>query len=223
MHKHDNTRFETYRAYDSEGVLLYVGKSASAVARLGKHAYESGWYGEVTRLEIDRHDTYEAATRHEKRLIKDLQPRWNVVYSDDKTVRRNARTRRTESKGTTTAGYSVLHASAATSEMLTDGQARVLQYVLAVDAECGEIDKTQIEIAEAMKISPRAVYKAFSQFRQIGMIEKGRKKHGVQYYKVARAYAVKGKRELHGTAELKKTTLEKAKRHGLTVVTGGKS
>lgn len=43
---------DLYRAFDEQGVLLYVGISLSAIMRLSAHRRSSGWYGRCARLEI---------------------------------------------------------------------------------------------------------------------------------------------------------------------------
>jgi len=93
----NHTGHETYRAYNSDGQCLYVGMSSNALRRVTDHAYLSGWYGEVSRIEIDRHDSHESALAHEKLLIASAQPRWNVQHGADPVVRRSARKRRLES------------------------------------------------------------------------------------------------------------------------------
>jgi len=77
----ERTSHELYRHYDVNGVLLYVGISFCAVLRLSAHRKESGWYGEIVRVEIERFPTRYAVLVAERKAIRAENPRHNIKYN----------------------------------------------------------------------------------------------------------------------------------------------
>ena len=67
-----------YRAFDADGVLLYVGISSSALRRLGQHAGgPAAWWDRATRVEIEHFPTRTEASDAEQRAIADEAPLFN--------------------------------------------------------------------------------------------------------------------------------------------------
>jgi hypothetical protein len=66
-----------YRHRDRVGRLLYVGITNSIGARTAGHQFQSYWWPEVTRIEIERFPTYEKAHRAERRAIGCEHPLYN--------------------------------------------------------------------------------------------------------------------------------------------------
>lgn len=71
---------ELYRHFDSEGTLLYIGISLSALARTAAHK-SSGWWGDVTRIEIERYPTRACALKAEEAAIRDEMPLHNKQHN----------------------------------------------------------------------------------------------------------------------------------------------
>jgi hypothetical protein len=67
-----------YRHFDSDGRLLYVGISLSAIIRLAEHR-ASPWFDDIARVEIERHPTRKAALAAERKAIRDERPLHNIV------------------------------------------------------------------------------------------------------------------------------------------------
>ena len=65
-----------YRHYDATGRLLYVGISEAFARRTQEHIF-SHWYLQISRIEVERFPTYEAAAEAELRAIKSEQPLYN--------------------------------------------------------------------------------------------------------------------------------------------------
>ena len=70
-----------YRHFDSDGLLLYVGISLSAVERLGGHMATSRWASKIARMDIEWFPSRELALEAEKRAIKAEKPQHNVVHN----------------------------------------------------------------------------------------------------------------------------------------------
>lgn len=69
---------QLYRHFNKNGVLLYVGVSLCAVARLVQHREHSHWFKSITRVEIEMLDSREAAVMAERNAILTEKPRWNL-------------------------------------------------------------------------------------------------------------------------------------------------
>jgi predicted GIY-YIG superfamily endonuclease len=68
-----------YKLYNKYDELLYVGISLSAITRLSQHKADKEWYSEISRVDIEHYETEEQARDVEGILIKELNPRYNVV------------------------------------------------------------------------------------------------------------------------------------------------
>lgn len=66
-----------YRHFDGDGRLLYVGISLSAVARLAQHAHGSRWSHDIRRVDVEMHQTREAALAAERCAIVNEKPFYN--------------------------------------------------------------------------------------------------------------------------------------------------
>jgi hypothetical protein len=73
---------ELYRHYDEEGNLLYVGISLSAVHRLSEHKRDSGWFGRIAYVKIERFKTRKAALVAEQVAIITEAPLWNQQHNN---------------------------------------------------------------------------------------------------------------------------------------------
>lgn len=68
---------DLYRHFDAEGVLLYVGRSISAVARLGAHKREAGWWDDIATVTIEKVPQH-AIRNAELVAIRDENPIHNI-------------------------------------------------------------------------------------------------------------------------------------------------
>lgn len=83
-----------YRAFDSEGVLLYVGIAVDWGRRWSQHRERSHWYGQVTRVELEQHSTRSGAREAERQAVEDEKPIHNIEHTaaDQRPFARKART-----------------------------------------------------------------------------------------------------------------------------------
>jgi hypothetical protein len=72
---------DLYRHFDSDGVLLYVGISLSAVLRLSQHKERAVWRDRIARVEVVSYPTRDEAKVAEAEAIKSEHPRYNIVHS----------------------------------------------------------------------------------------------------------------------------------------------
>lgn len=70
-----------YRHFDSDGALLYVGISISAVSRLGEHK-KSRWFKKISIVTIEWLPDREAACRAEIEAIKNEKPIYNKAHNN---------------------------------------------------------------------------------------------------------------------------------------------
>lgn len=70
-----------YRHFCESGELLYVGISNSVVRRLAQHARDSKWGRRIARVEVEYHESREAAESAERAAIKAERPLWNVLHN----------------------------------------------------------------------------------------------------------------------------------------------
>lgn len=77
-------RCELYRHFDAEGRLLYVGITSSTFRRMRQHKHNSSWYEQVTRIEIERFPSREAARQAEMVAIDKEKPLFNMWTEEKK-------------------------------------------------------------------------------------------------------------------------------------------
>ena len=70
---------DVYRAYDSDGRLLYVGMSVNVFQRLKQHRYEAPWYSQVSSVRVEQYKDWRTARHVEGYAIKHEHPQWNVM------------------------------------------------------------------------------------------------------------------------------------------------
>lgn len=71
--------FALYRAYNSEGILIYIGKTWNVGQRMASHAGGSEWWDEAINITIERSfDSYEDLTAAETLAIRKEQPKHNL-------------------------------------------------------------------------------------------------------------------------------------------------
>jgi hypothetical protein len=68
-----------YRHFDADGVLLYVGVSFSAFARLAQHRDASHWYSKIANMTIENLPSREKLLLAETRAIQTERPLHNIV------------------------------------------------------------------------------------------------------------------------------------------------
>ena len=68
-----------YRFYNSEGHLLYVGISVSALHRVASHKVVQRWWGDVTRIDLAHYPNWKTARDAERAAIRDESPRYNIA------------------------------------------------------------------------------------------------------------------------------------------------
>lgn len=85
-----------YRAYDTEGQLLYIGMAADWGHRWSRHRTRSSFYDQVARLDIEWHPTRAAASNAECKAIEDEHPIHNIAYTarDTRPIRYRAQRER---------------------------------------------------------------------------------------------------------------------------------
>ncbi|WP_371799109.1 GIY-YIG nuclease family protein [Streptomyces sp. NBC_01707] len=74
----DDCRTALYRLYDEGGALLYVGITADVDQRMVAHRYDKPWWPDVTRTEVQWHDSRPVALAHELQAIRAESPKHNV-------------------------------------------------------------------------------------------------------------------------------------------------
>lgn len=82
-----------YRAYDTDGVLLYVGQTANPYRRLSQHRRCTPWWETVVELRVVLFPSYIAAAAEERRSILEDGPLFNRS-STPEPKREGWRTRR---------------------------------------------------------------------------------------------------------------------------------
>lgn len=84
---------DLYRHFNDRGDLLYVGVSLHVLTRTVQHRQDSHWFEDVTRIEIERHQSEAAAKSAEERAIREERPKFNRVgaHPDDQPPPRNNR------------------------------------------------------------------------------------------------------------------------------------
>lgn len=74
--------YALYRAYDSEGTLIYVGKTWNIGQRMRAHTGESKWWDEFTTLTVERgFNNYEELGKAECLAIRNERPTYNLKAS----------------------------------------------------------------------------------------------------------------------------------------------
>tara|TARA_R110000803_G_C11830615_1_gene303225 strand:+ start:272 stop:619 length:348 start_codon:yes stop_codon:yes gene_type:complete len=79
--------YTLYRAYDSDGFLLYIGQSISALARTGHHAKHASWFRYCYSLTFQRYADKEVLVIAEKTAIEKEKPVFNVTHNIEVTVK----------------------------------------------------------------------------------------------------------------------------------------
>ncbi|HEX8106722.1 MAG TPA: hypothetical protein VF516_03290 [Kofleriaceae bacterium] len=67
-----------YRYFDGGGVLLYVGISLCAISRLSGHRSSDSWYGEISRVDIEKFPSIDQAKDAERKAIRAEHPKYNI-------------------------------------------------------------------------------------------------------------------------------------------------
>jgi predicted GIY-YIG superfamily endonuclease len=70
---------QMYRLFDSEGELLYIGISYSAIARFAQHKASKAWIGDVVRIDIETHHCSRSEMlKRERDAITNENPKHNI-------------------------------------------------------------------------------------------------------------------------------------------------
>ena len=77
--KVEEGRTALYRHFASNGVLLYVGISLSAINRLSAHVGRSNWAKDIARVEVVWYETRDKALKAELSAIQIEGPQHNIV------------------------------------------------------------------------------------------------------------------------------------------------
>lgn len=70
-----------YRYFDTDGRLLYIGVSASAIRRLLEHASGKAWAAMVSKVDVQTYPTRQDALAAEEAAIKSEKPQFNIVHN----------------------------------------------------------------------------------------------------------------------------------------------
>ena len=65
----------------SDETCLYVGATEHIGSRLTNHSNDKAWWPDVTRIDVEHHQTVEESRRAEESKILALRPLWNVTRS----------------------------------------------------------------------------------------------------------------------------------------------
>jgi excinuclease UvrABC nuclease subunit len=68
-----------YRHFGTDGALLYVGVSLSAINRLREHRQQSAWFDDIVRVDIETFPSLKEAFAAERQAIQTEQPRYNII------------------------------------------------------------------------------------------------------------------------------------------------
>lgn len=80
---------DVYRYYDADGVLLYVGVSASTINRLSQHRLTAEWFGAWTHMTREKFSNRDQALRAEAQAILKEKPKYNVAGAVDLVKKKN--------------------------------------------------------------------------------------------------------------------------------------
>lgn len=69
-----------YRHFDSNGELLYIGISLSAVQRLSQHKQTAHWFKDIAKVEIEHFSSPETAHAAEVEAIAIEKPKFNIAH-----------------------------------------------------------------------------------------------------------------------------------------------
>lgn len=78
--------FTVYRQFDAAGVLLYVGVTDWLERRNNGHRHDSPWWPQVARIDTELCLNYREALAHERWVIQNETPLYNVVSSPDRVA-----------------------------------------------------------------------------------------------------------------------------------------
>lgn len=88
-----------YRFRDASGRLLYVGATSAGPKRWGEHALVQPWWPEVATVQVEHHDSLDAAFAAEASAIRTEDPLHNHVHTHRATVKREVKPRRPSGTG----------------------------------------------------------------------------------------------------------------------------
>lgn len=74
---------DLYRHFDKEGELLYVGISLSTGNRTKGHRLDSGWWDDISRIEIEKFESRGMAEAAEVKAIQSEKPKHNVRHRSE--------------------------------------------------------------------------------------------------------------------------------------------
>lgn len=77
-------RCTIYRAFDGNGVLLYIGRSTRVEARLREHEKYAPWASQVARWEVTECADWWDALSAEREAIEAEAPLYNVMFNTNK-------------------------------------------------------------------------------------------------------------------------------------------
>lgn len=66
-----------YKMFDDAGRLVYVGITSQDFTRIREHARLRSWWGSITRIELEHHASFLAASERERELVKSEHPLYN--------------------------------------------------------------------------------------------------------------------------------------------------
>jgi len=76
-----NKLHQLYRHWSSDGTLLYVGISVSAMGRLSQHKTSAKWYELITNVTIENYNSREELLHAEEKAIKSEKPIYNKRHN----------------------------------------------------------------------------------------------------------------------------------------------
>lgn len=83
---------QLYRYYDSNGTLLYVGISFSALVRAEQHKRAASWWHLAVRMTVETYCSRAEALAAETAAIRSEKPRFNIAKTGGAAASRSAKT-----------------------------------------------------------------------------------------------------------------------------------
>jgi predicted GIY-YIG superfamily endonuclease len=89
-----------YRAYDAQGVLLYIGITMNPGNRFAQHSEDKPWWADVAEIRVEHFGSRKRVLAAERAAIQAERPRFNVIHNSGNVVSHiSSRRRLVENQG----------------------------------------------------------------------------------------------------------------------------
>jgi predicted GIY-YIG superfamily endonuclease len=75
-----------YRAYDAQGVLLYIGITMNPGNRFAQHSEDKPWWADVAEIRVEHFGSRKRVLAAERAAIQAERPRFNVIHNTGNRV-----------------------------------------------------------------------------------------------------------------------------------------